>query len=252
MKRRIVLGTAVGVLGSLGCASAPPGATAELVTLPNAERVFTAQRRGDWCWAACSEMALKYNGVEGVTQEMLVENLRGNAEDQRVIDYQLIQALATEPAAAARTGSEPPRGVAINSAGAVNALEKGIAMYSSSDSAVEDFMGGHPVLMGLRNWKDAPGHIVFVTGMEVVRKEGLDERNPYVGSIAASLNGIADRFDGSYRYEIRSVEFFDPLPDVGGVARLDADGLEAHQRFFLSRKRAREIVRDWNSSLQVR
>lgn len=136
-------------------------ASVQHAKLENAHNVFTEQRRGDWCWAACCEMALKYNGVNDVTQEILVQRFKGSMSDQTAIDGEIILALATDP--------PPPapsmQGVPQNHSGAMgqvkvdlshvqNALWKSAKIYSSSDSAVEDFAGGHPSSSGLRTGRE--------------------------------------------------------------------------------------------------
>lgn len=234
-------------------------ASVQHAKLENAHNVFTEQRRGDWCWAACCEMALKYNGVNDVTQEILVQRFKGSMSDQTAIDGEIILALATDP--------PPPapsmQGVPQNHSGAMgqvkvdlshvqNALWKSAKIYSSSDSAVEDFAGGHPVLLGLKDWEGAPAHIVFVTAIEYVDKRKKPADTTILQDVVRAVEKTVDDLVGNYRYEVVAIEFYDPMPETGGVTRLEAADLDKHFRFYLSRKRAREIIHELESTMQVR
>lgn len=237
-----------------GASSTPLGADARIERreLPDAARVFTPQRRGDWCWAACAEMALKYNGINDITQEQLVEKVKGKASDQTAIDTEIIVALATEPKAQTQNSAATPQRVNIDLNAPIQAALKAATMYSSPDSAVEDFSQGHPVLFGLQNWEGAPAHIVFVTAIEYRDLRRESETAPGLEGLAGSFGRMADSLIGSYRYEIRAIEFYDPMPETGGQTRLEAADIEKHYRFYLSRKKAMEIMKSAESTVQLR
>jgi hypothetical protein len=220
--------------------------------LSNASRVFTPQRRGDWCWAACAEMALKYNGIDDITQEQLVEKVKGKASDQTAIDTEIIVALATEPKERTQNSAAMPQRVNLDLNAPLNAAIKAATIYSSSDSAVEDFSQGHPVLFGLKDWEGAPAHIVFITAIEYRDLRRESETAPGLKGLAGSFGRMADSLIGSYRYEIRAIEFYDPMPETGGPTRLEGADIEKHFRFYLSRKKAMEIMQSAESTVKLR
>jgi len=240
------------------CSSVPAGTPVTRIALPNADRVLTTQRRSDWCWAACTEMALRYNGVEGITQEDLVARLKDNAADQRAQDAEIIQALAirAEPAAPAAADGRIPTGVTIEAAPIIKALGDTASIYAAaSDPAVEDLRDGSPVLMKLQDFEGASGHIVFVTAINMRPKTSFVDRTLAQGSavegIVRDAGDVVDRFSGDHRYEIVSVEFFDPMPDTGGNTTLEQAALRTHRAAYISRKKALAIVDRVRGSLNV-
>jgi hypothetical protein len=77
--------TALGILGAalvlpdsaraeLKCANTPYGRTCQTYCDPQVPSIM--QRRQNWCWAACIEMVLKYNGCE-ISQEKIVQETYG-------------------------------------------------------------------------------------------------------------------------------------------------------------------------------
>lgn len=254
---RIDLTMVVGALGCIcatlgGCASKPgTDAKVETITLPNYEKVLTEQRRGDWCWAACCEMALKYNGVTDVTQETLVQNFKGSADDQTAIDSEIITALATTPENQAQTAGGPPRAVQVRLGNLMTALTESATIYSSSDSAVEDFCAHHPVIMGLKDWEGAPAHIVFLTSVQYVDRRAVPPDSGIFRSLQNQFTMLADKFTGDYRYYISGVDVYDPMPGTGGMTHLTPEELAEHLRFFLSRKKAVEIMHQVNTTVEA-
>lgn len=232
---------------NLGCAAGTQG-TAVHFRLNNADRVLTHQRRGDWCWAACCEMALKYNMVNDITQEMLVDKLKGKQDDQTAIDAEIVLALATEPTRDTVQLNHAPSRIDVNTQHLTDALFKLGSMYISSDKAIEDFGDGHPVLLGLKDWEGAPAHIVFVTAIEATDHGDVSQPADVLDGIVKFPKTVGRMF-GQDRYTLSAIEFFDPMPETGGPTRMTAEEIKPHVRFYLSRKRAREIIDNAHSTV---
>src|SRR5690606_36170318 len=95
-------GLAIALAGAAllaGCTTVPSGAAAQRADLRRFEQVTAQQRRSDWCWAACAEMVLRYNGVHDVDQEALVARFKNDPKDQTANLAEIIQALAFDPRA---------------------------------------------------------------------------------------------------------------------------------------------------------
>jgi len=237
--------------GSNPPAPAPaPDAGARRASLANADRAFVTQRRGDWCWAACCEMALRYNGIQDVTQEMLVERIKGEADDQRAIDAEIVRALATDASNRNDRRSVMPKSVRVDAQSLFDGLWNGAKMYTSRDGAIEDFARGQPTLLFLKNWEGAEGHIVFVTEIEYLERRGASGDIPVVGGLVKWGQETADKLIGDYRYEVVRITFFDPMPNAG-VRSIDGDTLEAHQRGYLSRRQAQEVMSNLGGTIKL-
>jgi hypothetical protein len=261
-----------------GCAGSGGEQAAEIkrFELPNAQKVLTEQRRGDWCWAACAEMALKYKGVRDITQEMLVDSsLRRNAENQTVEDFEILFALAYQPKGSGSSGEYLAQRGNVVDVGKVKFDKSMVAsgagsaasMYLSPSAAVEDFIQGHPVLLGLKDWEGAPGHIVFVTAVEyqerwdkgfsvtdvfdeiteLFPKGKVAENETIVGAAKTAARTADER-----RYVITAIEFHDPMPGQGGHTRLSREELDKHYRFTMTSKRSREVLGNLLGSVEVR
>lgn len=237
-----------------GTGSGPPAPAPEAgmqrATLANAERAFVTQRRGDWCWAACCEMALRYNGIEDITQEMLVERIKGEADDQRAIDTEILVALSTDRTSRTERSAVMPKSLRVDTKSLFDGIWKGAKIYTSRDGAIEDFRRGQPTLLFLENWEGAPGHIVFITEIEYRDRRGNAAEIPVVGGIVKWGQDTADKLIGDYRYEVRTITFFDPMQGAG-LTTIDGEKLEAHQRGYLSRRQAQEIMSDVGGTIKL-
>lgn len=227
----------------------------ERAELDRAEQSFVAQRREDWCWAASCEMALRSIGVRDVTQEMLVEQIKGSAEDQRAIELDIVRALATD-GGSARAGASNrrlPTQVALQGQKLIDGSIQMGRIYTSSDGAIEDLQRGEPTLIFLRDWDGAPYHVGFVKAIEF-RRRGSDFPDlPGVKQAADSVARGIDQLVGNARYEVVRIEFLDPMSATGSPARvIDGEAIAAHARGYLSRRHAREIERELESVLVVR
>lgn len=226
----------------------------ESVSLPNIERVYTEQRRGDWCWAACCEMALRYTGRSDVTQEGLVTAFRGDADDQTAIDWEVIEALANLSPKSSSAAASPTR-VDIDANQFFSAAQKSLQIYlpKAADLAIADLKYRRPVLMGLKDWDGAPAHIVLVTSVDYRERPRSTSGVPIIGAAIDSVGrAFEDTFGSAAKYEIVRVTMYDPMPETGGVRTADAATLDAHWRFYLGPTLAKDVASQASQTVRYR
>lgn len=214
--------------------------------LPNAERVFTKQRREDWCWAACAEMALKYNGITDITQETLAERFKGDKADQTAQDWEIVRALATKPTGAPIPVGQIPTSLGLDLGSLFAAGLKAASFYCNPESAVDDLRAGEPEVVRLVNYDGWPGHVVFVTGFSFTEKRSGVENVPLLGEIYRGGETLL----GGGRYTIASTTIYDPMKGV--VVDIPWNQLKQHKPAFISARRAREVVEKAQQTLRIR
>lgn len=111
------------------------------------QEYVATQRSDNWCWAACIEMVLRYQGVD-ITQEQIVKKVFGDLIDR--------------PASA---------DVIVNAANGFYVNGKRIearneyAGYVSAKSFIDDLAHKYPVIIGLTMPGQNVGHAYVMTGI---------------------------------------------------------------------------------------
>lgn len=158
--RRFV--TFVALISALLCSSAAEGQTftgGEIFQIGNSDLYWAAvktdyfrehvarQRSDNWCWAACIQMVLNYQGVN-VTQEQIVENVFGSQIDRPA---------AADVIAQAANGWRA-KGHTIQAR-----VEN--PYYTSAESFINDLVEKYPLIIGLSMPGQNVGHAYVLTGV---------------------------------------------------------------------------------------
>lgn len=260
---RIALGATIclaPVAALTGCASTPP------VTIrrqPPADGLIQ-QRRADWCWAACCEMAYRARGRADITQEKLVaaykqrgadaQALAESDADHRAHDFELVRALAVGTDFYLPLGVYPGGGVSFDRGGLAQYIHSWAGLYLASSVAVEDFERQQPVLAVLRDWEGAPGHVGFVVEIAATPDEGVNALGDLytIGSRIGNAVGVTGGESDSisrylpekipHQYKLRRIAFYDPSLDNPGIKTIEGDAIDRHLAYLLSPAMAQAIL----------
>lgn len=208
--------------------------------------LLVAQRRGDWCWAACCEMASSALRRPR-SQEEFASDLaasRGPAEalseteSQAATDFEIVRALAGRGAPSQPKARK--KYTIVETGHLIALLFEWGEVTSANSLAVEELQAGKPVVMGLADWRGMSGHAVFVTSMRVERVD-----DP-VGDLARAFGKKVLPAEGmpepANRYRIRRISFFDPAGSGREPLSLADDEIVRHLRFLMSPKMARAVL----------
>jgi hypothetical protein len=248
------------VAALVGCASTPPIAVRRE---PSAGGLIQ-QRRADWCWAACCEMAYRARGRADITQEKLVAALKQpNADakalaesdaDHRAQDFELVRALAVGTDFELPIGFYPGGGISFDRGGLAQYLHAWAGLYLASSVAVEDLERGQPVLAVLRDWEGAPGHVGFVIEVEATPDSTANALSDLyaVGSKIGNAVGVTGGESDSiskylperipHQYTLHRITFYDPSLESPGVKSIEGDAIKRHLAYMLSPAMAKAIL----------
>jgi hypothetical protein len=234
------------------------------------------QRRFDWCWAACCEMAYRASGRSDVTQEALVATYKGGSpavvsggvrggepsanlaaddeDDHRAQDFELVRALAVGTDVYLPIGVHPGRGVIFDQAGLAGYLHAWAGLYLASSIAVEDIARGQPVLAVLRDWEGAPGHVGFVIEIDArpdlvsnsvsgICRTALDVGKA-VGIGGSDADSVVAYLPKEFptRYLLDRITFYDPSFHNPGIKTIEGADVKRHLAYLLSPTMARAIL----------
>ncbi|MEY3137328.1 MAG: Papain-like cysteine protease AvrRpt2 [Pseudomonadota bacterium] len=260
---RIALAATIGLcpLAPLvGCASTPP-ITVRREPSPDG---LIQQRRSDWCWAACCEMAYRARGHADMTQEKLVaafkqpnadaKTLAGSDADHRVQDFELVRALAVGTDFELPIGFYPGGGISFNRGGLAQYLHAWASLYVASSVAIEDLERNQPVLAVLRDWEGAPGHVGFVIEIAATPDSTANALSDLytVGSRIGNAVGVTGGQSDSisrylpeklpHQYTLHRITFYDPSLDNPGIKTIEGDAIKRHLAYLLSPSMAQAIL----------
>jgi hypothetical protein len=238
-----------------GCATAPT----RTIRREAAADTLVQQRRFDWCWAACCEMAYRAKGQSDITQERLVEAYKGTARakdeaDQRAQDFELVRALAVGTDFYLPIGVYPGGGVTFDRGGLAAYIESWAGLYLASSVAVEDLERGQPVLAVLRDWEGAPGHVGFVIEIAATPDDGANALGAIygagrqVGGMIGLSGGDGDSVSQYLpetlprQYTLHRITFYDPSLENPGVKSIEGDAIKRHLGYLLSPAMAKAIL----------
>jgi len=194
--------------------------------------VIAKQRDTNWCWAACAEMLLRYNG-QNVPQEQIVGAIKKRVQKGETADqadlFEIWLAmnpdLLSEMARREAAWSSKPNTIDIGAH--VNSMTD-----PSIDALVQEISSGNPVLLGLQGGKWGGGHVVLAYGIEYSR---LNPR----GNIAYNdLSMTLFRF--SHRFKIHQVMVVDPWPDAKSFDEVNETEFKANKSFIVGKADARK------------
>lgn len=238
-----------------GCATAPT----RTIRREAAADTLVQQRRFDWCWAACCEMAYRARGQNDITQERLVEAYKGTARagdeaDQRAQDFELVRALAVGTDFCLPIGVYPGSGVTFDRGGLAAYIESWAGLYLASSVAVEDFERREPVLAVLRDWEGAPGHVGFVVEIDAAANETVNAASELytigrsvtdaVGLTAGEGNELSKYLPRKLprQYQLHRITFYDPSLENPGIKTIEGDAIKRHLAYLLSPSMAQAIL----------
>jgi hypothetical protein len=206
------------------------------------EAVAVKQREPTWCWAACAEMLLRYNGAQ-VTQEQIADHIgkRTKAgEDPKTAGQVEIWCamnpdLMEEYHRRERAWNKPNTitlnlGLNLSNLNDVNESTSG----SSTDTIVQEISSGNPVILGLKGTNWGSGHVVLVYGVEYSRlKTKAESASRRLASIFSNPTPV---------FAIHKLYIIDPQPDEGQsqLCEVSSDDLKAHRTFNIGKADARE------------
>ncbi|MBI1304906.1 MAG: hypothetical protein GC172_14150 [Phycisphaera sp.] len=254
------------LIGLAGCGTAQP----RVIRSAASDDALVQQRRFDWCWAACCEMAYRAQGRHDITQEKLVaamkgggtvggahdERLAASEDDHRAHDFELVRALAVGTDFYLPIGVYPNGGVRFSREGLADYIEAWAGLYLASSVAVEDLDRGEPVLAVLRDWEGAPGHVGFVLEVEATPHSAAHAAGELykIGCEVGEMLGLGqDDGDGDSLadylpdrlprpYELHRITFYDPSFEAPGVRTIEGDAIERHLAYLLSPSMAQAIL----------
>ena len=238
-----------------GCATAEP----RTIRSKASEEALVQQRRFDWCWAACCEMAYRARGRDDITQEALVAAVKGGGADgheadHRAQDFELVRALAVGTEFYLPIGVYPDGGIRFNRDGLAGYIEAWAGLYLASSVAVEDLDRGEPVLAVLRDWEGAPGHVAFVVEVEATPDATAHAASDIYkigrgfGDMLGLTNGDGDSFarylprELPRQHTLHRITFYDPSFEAPGIKTIDGDAIERHLAYLLSPSMAEAIL----------
>lgn len=230
------------------------------------QRIAAQQIEPNWCWAACTEMALKYRGVNDVDQATLVTVFKPGAskEEQAANKAEVVRALAyahqRNTAPAPRAWNEYAR-ITLSADSLVSSWLSLLRTSVSRDQAVEDLGNGLPVLLGLTDYQGFPGHIVMVTAIDYNTRSRIARDIPILKDAEDAVKQVIDPLNPNALYMVVRIEIYDPfpyLPDVNpyvgkdGRGTLSRDDLKRCAAFWISETRAVEIVQQQDEFITLR
>ncbi len=244
-----------------GCATAQ----SRTIRTKAPDDALVQQRRFDWCWAACCEMAYRARGRDDITQEALVAAVKGGGADghealaaseadHRAQDFELVRALAVGTDLYLPIGVYPNGGIRFNRDGLAGYIEAWAGLYLASSVAVEDLDRGEPVLAVLRDWEGAPGHVAFVVEVEATPDATAHAASDIykigrgVGDMLGLTNGDGDSFarylprELPRSYTLHRITFYDPSFEAPGIKTIEGDAIERHLAYLLSPSMAEAIL----------
>jgi hypothetical protein len=209
-------------------------------------REFAVVQRGDrWCWAACAQMILNYNGVH-ITQEKIVRKMEKSPEaDPKdaglfeiwlAMNPELIQEMNRRQAAWQENNTTE-----INAH--VNASNMGNVINSmtdpSTDALVQEISSGNPVVVGLHGGQWGGGHVVLAYGVEYSRSRTKGDAE------YKDMTMIFYRFQ--HRFQVRKILIIDPQPLEGQsqFVELNADDLKLYKDFTVGKADAKKQLEDY-------
>lgn len=194
-----------------------PGVTHDdvQVELQGFDSVAATQERYVWCWAACAEMVLRYQG-EPASQQAIVERIHGHDDEgelkvetatryelyralspqTEVSDFDLLwtgikdqlaaelEALGANIDQALADGHTPdaPSGVEVSFDGSVLVNDAIDRLAPSRAVPIDALIAGEPVVAGLRDDPTAKtGHLYVVIGAEYLTPKEWSEKLPTAG-----------------------------------------------------------------------
>ena len=250
-------------------------------TLKDFEALDWEQKEPVWCWAACAEMILRFNGEEA-TQESIATRIHGADKDggtkiEAASFYEVMRALNPDmdvspfdslwAQVAARAEDDPS--LVLNMKFGVDAAVAASAALDqfvpNKQVAVEDLRNGHPAVVGLAD-PELPdmGHAyVLIGAVYTINKSGdwskqgkkwFDDLGEALGQDATPDNAdemedVADKVDGE-RYSASEVTLVDPW--TGTVVTMTGEEFSNRVDFVISRRQARKTLSKWQSIATVK
>lgn len=207
------------------------------VRLPRFDGVKTTQRRGDWCWAACSQMLLAYDGIDADQQKIVAKFGDPTAQEQS--EPETIIMLALNPDVSERFQK---------TLGSTVAPVLGLTAVNADDVARE-LSSGRPLIIGLADPK-APdyGHAVVLVGVRYAKvsrsmfeKALMDRDSP---TFEARMRSEDDPNNAKSmmlsNHAIREATIWDPL--ANRYETLTGSAFSERIVFAFSREMARETL----------
>ena len=222
------------------CAAIAPISETEL---DGFQSIQVHQRDRFWCWAACSEMVLKYGGQE-TTQEEIVERVKGTDEEgllrrETASRYELYHALSPETEVAPfeqiwiglreQLEDELDDGVEKIEAGYVpdstsvsvsyddsvlinTALDRIVPTYGVP---IDSLLEGHPAVVGLQEGDDpTQGHLYVIIGARYSSSR-IDQSIRFLGSSAGLLQNAEDAVLSRYVDKVPSEDELQRADNIG-------------------------------------
>jgi hypothetical protein len=239
------------------------GLETELVGFPS---TAVAQETLVWCWAACAEMILRFNGVE-TTQAEIAARIHGTDDGgelklEMAGRYEIMHALNPDlertafeavwkglqeqvqalPASSRLTGVECRQARAFDLA-----LDR---LAPSKAVVIDQLRGGEPAVVGLRDPDAESGHAYVLFGAAYSERRWspkllgfLDELWKPAGADSSELEiaarSMSERF-APERYTVREVRLIDPAD--GSQVSLPIEEFAARVDFVLTKPEARQVL----------
>jgi hypothetical protein len=238
------------------------------------ETTLVAQRRSDWCWAACCEMASRALRKPRTQEEFVAalfgsdnaasaQAIKNNTEEfQAATEYEIARALSGESlrdtAKQPTPDAKSKKYLVIDTGELVKGAVQWAQVQSMNSIAVEELNRRRPVILGLDDWNGIPGHAVFVLSMRVIEEE--DGVADWLDDLGTKWLGESKMPKPKARYRILEITFFDPYyrysanknPSASapsqdgassdGIVVFNEEQIEKHGRFLMSPKMAEAIL----------
>ncbi|QOJ00268.1 MAG: hypothetical protein HRU70_07110 [Phycisphaeraceae bacterium] len=206
-----------------------------------------AQRGPMWCWAACASMIHEFFGQRAMTQEEIVERIKGASDNDEVkmAGASLFEVmLALNPEIPGERVAEVidtfVHGGRLSLRPDLFARSFIDAEYLHSDRMVDELLGRSPVIAGLTETPESPiGHAYVVYSVTFgCASPTLAER--LVDGLAGGT--IVDVLQYPKYYGVRSVDLIDP--DHGQRVTMSGAEFASKARWMIGRTQAAKILND--------
>ena len=220
------------------------------VQCTNIQAVAAEQAGTNWCWAACAQMILRYNGTN-ITQEEIVKQIAKEAgqcrDSEQADEFEIWLAMnpdmqeEMDRRIAAWYDPNKPNTTEvrmnINASNAGDLL--GATSNPSSDVLVQDISSGNPVVVGFHGGAWGGGHVVLAYGVNYSRLKTEGDVK------YRDLTSVLYRF--THRFKINKIMIVDPQPLPGQSQYLEvaSEDFSAHHDFLLGKDDARKQLESY-------